>query len=180
MFASRFPADSLPSLSLSVDLAPGSHDRFMQIRDARAHLVAMLSQGGVTPGAITSTDVSTVVDVYRRFARIPTDDAAPAADDGDGVLAQFGTYSFRGYNEFSVDLTRQFMQSGNDARLWQLECTVYYAPSMANRALASGELWSFGMTLDEFFDHAAALPGWAWSLAGAEEPRKLVVAFSEV
>jgi hypothetical protein len=152
----------------------------MQIRDARAHLVAMLSQGGVTPGAITSTDLRTVVDVYRRFARIRTDDAAPAAEDGDGVLAQFGMYSFRGSNEFSVELTRQFIESGDGARLWQLNCTIYYAPSTANGAMASGALWSFGMTLDEFFDHAAALAGWAWALAGSEEPRELVVAFSEV
>lgn len=143
--------------------------------------MGLLAEVGVTPGAISSADVATIVDVYRRFSVIPADDAAPIAEDGDGVLAQFGTFSFRGNSEFSVDLTRQFVEAGgNDASMWQLECTVHYASSMSNRALASGNLWSFGMELDDFFRRAVNLPGWAWALAGTEGPRDLVVYLGEV
>ena len=81
-----------------------------------------------------------------------------AHEDGDGVLAQFGTYDFRGVREFSADLTRQFQESGDqDAPLWQRGCTIYWAPTPENSALASGHLWSFGMDLDDFFAEALTL-----------------------
>ena len=66
----------------------------MLIREAGARVMSMLADGGVTPAAVTAADVFTVVEVYRRFAAIPADDAAPVEEDGDGVLAQFGRYDF--------------------------------------------------------------------------------------
>jgi len=77
----------------------------MLIRDARARLLEMLADGGVTPGAATGADTRALVEVYRRFASIPADDAAPVDEDGDGILTQFGTYSFRGPREISADFT---------------------------------------------------------------------------
>ena len=68
----------------------------MLIREAEAGLLTMLADAGVAAGPIRSGDVGTIVEVFRRFAAIPADDAAPADEDGDGVLAQFGTYTFRG------------------------------------------------------------------------------------
>ncbi len=122
-----------------------------------------------------------VVEAFRWFASITVDDSAPAHEDGDGVLAQFGTYDFRSVREFSADLTRQFQESGDqDAPLWQLGCTIYWDPTPENSALASGHLWSFGMDLDDFFAEAVTLPGWAWALSGSQAPRDLVITFDEV
>lgn len=148
----------------------------MLIRDARARLAGMLADGGVPPDAVTAAGVSAIVGVYRRFAAIPADDAAPAGEDGDGILAQFGTHGFRGAREFSADLTRQFLEPGDeDAPMWQLSCTLYWDPSPETGALASGHVWSFGMALPAFFAEAAALPGWAWALNGSQAPRDLVI-----
>ena len=153
----------------------------MLIREAETRLVAMLAEAGVTPGAVTSADVRTIVEVYRRFAAIPVDDAAQADEDGDAVLAQFGTHDFRGVPEFSADLTRQMLAPGEeDSRMWQVSCTLRWDPNRETNALASGDLWSFGMTLDEFFGEVAALPGWAWALSGSQAPRDLAITLGEV
>jgi hypothetical protein len=153
----------------------------MLIREAGARLVSMLADCGVTPGAVTAADVRTIVEVYRRFAAIPANDAAPAGEDGDGVLAQFGTYDFRGVREFLADLTRQFREAGDeDAPLWQLSCTLYWEPSPETEAIASGDLWSLGMTLDAFFAAALALPGWAWALGSSQEPRDLMITLEQI
>ena len=80
---------------------------------------------------------------------MPAEDAAMPEDDGDAILAQFGTHDFRGHREFSADLTRQFAEAdGDPAPMWQLSCTLYWAPSPVTEVLASGHLWSFGQTLD--------------------------------
>ena len=148
----------------------------MLIRDSRARLVEMLADGGVTLGAVTGDETPALVEVYRRFAAIPADDAAPAEQDGDGILAEFGTYDFRGAREFSADFTRQFLGPGDeDWPMWQLHCTLYWDSGPETDALASGRLWSFGMALAAFFAEAVALPGWAWALSGSQAPRDLEV-----
>jgi len=153
----------------------------MLIRDARARLARMLADGGVPPGAMTGADARALVEIYRRFAAIPADDAAPASRDGDGTLAQFGTYGFRGALEFSAGFTRQFLGPGDeDPPMWQLNCTLYWDPSPETDALASGHLWSFGMTLTTFFAEAVTLPGWAWALSGSQPPQDLEVTLERV
>lgn len=132
----------------------------MRIGDARRRLLAMLAAAGVTPESVTFDDIPAVVDTFGRFAAIPAEDAAPADEDGDGVLAQFGTYSFRGPREFSADLTRQFIERGDqDAPIWQLSCSFHWEPTPEADALGSGEQWSFGMPLEEFLSEAVTLPG---------------------
>jgi hypothetical protein len=153
----------------------------MLICEAEAALLSMLADAGVASGPIGSGDVGTIVEVFRRFAAIAADDAAPADEDEDGVLAQFGTYTFRGTPEFDTDLTRQFVgQRQQDPPLWQLSCTVHWDPTPETAALAEGNLWSFGMSLDDFFAQAAALPGWAWALSGPATARDLEICFEEV
>lgn len=102
-------------------------------------------------------------------------------EDGDAVFAQFGTHDFRGVPEFSADLTRQLLAAGEaGSRMWQLSCTLHWDPNRETNALASGHLWSFGMTLEEFFGQVAALPGWAWALTGSQAPRDLATTLAEV
>jgi hypothetical protein len=152
----------------------------MMIRETAKVLTSMLDEAGVTPGAVTAADVRTIVEVFRRFAAVPVDDAAPPEDDGDGVLAQYGTFGFRGRDEFSADLTRQFIEPGDEQPMWQLSCTLHWTPSAATESLASGDLWSFGKSLDEFFAEVVALPGWAWALDCPVAPLDLEILLSEV
>ena len=153
----------------------------MLIREAEADLLTMLADVGVASGPITSGDVGTIVEVFRRFAAVPADEAAPVDEDGDGVLAQFGTYTFRGIPEFDTDLTRQFVgQRKQDPPLWRLSCTIHWDLTPETAALAEGNLWSFGMSPDDFFTRSAALPGWAWALSGTATPRDLEIRFEEV
>lgn len=153
----------------------------MLIREAGTRLASMLDDAGVNRSVVTAAGVWATVEVFRRFAAIPVDDAAPPEEDGDGVLAQFGTFDLRGRREFSADLTRQFIEAGSEgASIWQLSCTLHWTPSAQTEGLASGHLWSFGKPLDEFFAEAVALPGWAWALAGARAPRDLAITLGEI
>jgi hypothetical protein len=153
----------------------------MLIRAAKALLKSMLDDAGVNPSALTSADVRKVFGTFRRFATYPVEEVAPPDEDGDAVLAQFGTFDFRGGREFSADLTRQFAEAGVEhASTWQLSCTLYWSPSVATDILASGHLWSFGKTLDEFFTDAVVLPGWAWALDGVQAPQDLAITLDEI
>jgi hypothetical protein len=153
----------------------------MLIRDARARLTWMLADRGLTPGGTVGADPRAMIEVYRRFAAIPANDAAPADQDGDGTLAQFGTYEFRGTLEFSAGFTRQFLGPGDeDPPMWQLSCTLYWDSNPETDVLASGHLWSFGTTLTAFFAQAVTLPGWAWALSGSQRPQDLEVAMEQV
>ena len=153
----------------------------MLIHETRMLLASMLADAGVRPAVMSASDVRMTVEVFRRFAVVPVDEAAPPEEDGDGVLAQFGTFDVRGQREFLVDLTRQFTDAGDaDAPTWQLSCTLYWTPRAETEVLASGHLWSFGTTLDEFFAEAVVLPGWAWALASKQAPRDLAITLEKI
>jgi hypothetical protein len=140
----------------------------------------MLSAAGISPGK-SGANAQEVLRVWRRFAGIAVDDAAPTHEGGDGILAQFGTWRFRGPSEFSVDLTRQFIDGNDDnALMWQLSCTLYWEPDLETDSLGSGDVWSFGQDIDEFFEQAAMLPGWVWALTTSREPGDLCVEMSAV
>jgi hypothetical protein len=66
------------------------------IRATKAALESMLADARVNITAPVDADVRTAVEVFRRFAAFPIEDAAPAEEDGDGVLTQIGTHDFRG------------------------------------------------------------------------------------
>ncbi|MFK0005109.1 hypothetical protein [Paenarthrobacter sp. NPDC090522] len=116
-----------------------------------------------------------------QFAGVPATDTAPAEEDGDGVLAQFGPADHAGTTAFMVDLTRQFIEaSDEDPAMWQLSCAFLWPDSPATAALGGGSLWSFDMSLDEFSAAAAALPGWAWALETDQAPHHFAIAFEQV
>lgn len=153
----------------------------MLIREAKMRLEQILDEsraGAADHGALSA---GTVFEAFQRFACIPASDAGPVEHDGDGVLAQFGVFSLRGPQEFNVDLTRQFIEAGDDdAPMWQLACTFYWNATSETEALGSGHLWSFGMSLDQFFAAAARLPGWAWALEASEPPTDLEITLDMV
>jgi hypothetical protein len=141
----------------------------------------MLDDAGIDVIAPATPDVKAAVATFRQCAALPVEDAAPPEEDGDGVLAQFGTYDLPGQRQFSVDFTRQFITVGSeDLPMWQLSFTFFWASNEETDALASGHLWSFGRTLPEFFDEAVELPGWAWALRAPLAPRRLSLTLSQV
>ncbi|GAA0909627.1 hypothetical protein Vau01_075640 [Virgisporangium aurantiacum] len=115
----------------------------MLISETNPLLTSMLHHAGVRPGKAAAADVLTTVEVFRRFAAIPVDDAASPEDDGDGILAQYGTFDFDGVLEFWADLTRQFIEAEDEDVMWQLRCTLHWTPTVETEALGSGVLWSF-------------------------------------
>ena len=140
----------------------------------------MLADAGVTPGRIASEQIAVVIDVVSRFVLIPVEDAAPVDEDGDGVLAQHGTFTFRGPREFEADLTRQLIEvAEQDPEMWQLSCSLRWDPNDETDALGGGNVWSFGRPWDEFFTEAMHLPGWDWAMR-TQRPPTLDVAFGMV
>src|SRR5688572_4519749 len=103
----------------------------MVIGETRTLLASMLDDAGVNPSAVTAADVRTTVEVFRRFAALPVDEVAPPEEDGDGILAQFGTFDVRSQREFTADLTRQLRchADDQDTAMWQLSCTLHWASS---------------------------------------------------
>jgi hypothetical protein len=155
-------------------------DEVVLISETKPLLTSMLDRAGVRPGKAAAADVLTTVEVFQRFATVPVHDAASPEADGDGVLAQFGTFESDGVREFWADLTRQFIEADNEDVMWQLRCTLHWTPNAETEALGSGDLWSFGMPLDDFFAEALALPGWAWALAGVHAPRHLTIELGQI
>lgn len=153
----------------------------MLIRETRAVLESLLRNAGLNTAAPAAADIAATVEVFQRFASLTVDQTTPGDEDGDGVLAQFGTRDLGGHRRFEVDLTRQFIEAGgSDAAMWQLSCTLWWSSRPQTDALASGSLWSFGRGLDEFFEDAVALPGWAWALNTARRPEGLAIVLSGV
>jgi hypothetical protein len=159
-------------------VARAREDGIVLISETKSLLVSMLDHAAVLPGE--GADVLATVEVFRRFAAVPVDDAAAREEDGDGVLAQSGTFNFDGVREFWADLTRQFIKADDEDVMWQLRCTLRWIPSAETEALGSGVLWSFGRPLDDFFAEALALPGWVWALAGVRAPQHLTIELNQI
>lgn len=142
----------------------------------------MLRAAGVDPDAPALDDVVTTWEVYRRFAAEPVDGIAPDAE-ADGVLAQFGTFDWGAGPAFELDMTRQLAfedEDGEYDHMAQVTCTFRFPANDALTALSESNLWSFDLTLDEFFARALALPGFAKVATAGVEPTELEIAFGEV
>lgn len=151
----------------------------MRISDSETRLSAMLDD--VRWAKADRNPSRDVVDVFSRFARMPVTDAAPASEDGDGLLAEFGTYKVDDHDgEFQVSLTRQYIESREDAHMWQLSCSMYWANTPETASLGAGEVWSFGLDLRGFFAQMRRLPGWDWALRTPEAPVRRGLTFSLV
>jgi len=67
-------------------------------------------------------------------------DGADLDQDGDMLLYQWGVYSFGQPEAFQIDITRQFMVTGEDEP-HQLHCTCYFKPTDALRKINSSNQW---------------------------------------
>lgn len=88
--------------------------------------------------------------------------AIPGCDreqDGDMLLAQWGTYDFFGEPEYHFDVTRQFTVTAfEDGPMSQLQMTLRYTPRDDRRY--EGNLWSHSHpTLESFRQAVEEQPG---------------------
>ncbi|MEU9370577.1 hypothetical protein AB0D71_39140 [Streptomyces avermitilis] len=102
---------------------------------------------------------------YLRFGRRLFD--VPDTPDADGLLFQYGTYSFDGPATFTLELTRQFeiVDSHGDRDYYvQVHCELQYALTPVLQALGSFEWWFFrdaGDDLDEWAQGLSERAAWA-------------------
>ncbi|MGW5061213.1 hypothetical protein ACWEQ2_28500 [Streptomyces sp. NPDC004096] len=101
------------------------------------------------------------------------------APDADGLLFQYGTYSFDGPPTFTVDLTRQFAVSAHDGahdHYVQVHCEIRYGSEPALEALGSFHSWFFhgaGADLDEWARELTERS--AWTTLGKLRPTRIRV-----
>jgi hypothetical protein len=154
----------------------------MTSNQAATRLVELLKDAGVDFDRPRSTDVHRAWEAMRRFAAEPVDDVS-SLEDSDGLLAQYGTYDWGEGEHFELDMVRQFAfddDGGQYSHMTQLHCTFLFRPTHDVRALGADNLWSFGLTRDEFFARALALPGFRGIADTEEVPLALVVEYGEI
>jgi hypothetical protein len=113
-------------------------------------------------GRSTTTELTTRAAwlAFTRFGRQRFDTGL--APDSDGLLFQYGTYTFSGRPMFTVGFTRQFDISDEDGEhdhYVQVRCELHYAPEPALDGLGSFNSWFFhdsDADLDQWF---AAIEG---------------------
>jgi hypothetical protein len=146
---------------------------------AEGRLIALLREAGVDLDHPTQEHVATTWAVVRRFADEIIEDCEPRDQDGDGLLAQYGCY---GQPTFELDMTRQFIfvEDGEYDHMAQLSCTFEFDASDSLVAAGAESMWSFGMSMDAFFEAAMAMPGFRVVRESGEAPRALTIAYSDV
>jgi hypothetical protein len=161
----------------------------VHVDEAEGRLRDLLSAAGVTGARdssydriqpATKRDVVNAWSAFRQFAAEPVTGIDPDPE-GDGILAEYIVVDwFQGQGEhFVQSLTRQFAfvdEDGEYSHMAQLHCEFLYIPTPEARAAGERNLWSFGRSLDEFFDKALALPGFQYEA----EPVGLKVWYSDV
>jgi hypothetical protein len=151
--------------------------------DAPDRLRALLRAAGVNLHSPSADDVQRTWNVMQAFAAEPVEDAEPRDEDGDGILAQYGTYDWGDGEHFELDMTRQFSfadEDGEYSHMAQLQCTFQFEPTDELRALGDENLWSFELPLDEFFEQALAMPGFRGIRDLDVTPLRLVVDYNDV
>ncbi|MFE9125091.1 hypothetical protein ACFYOF_06655 [Streptomyces sp. NPDC007148] len=99
--------------------------------------------------------------------------------DADGLLFQYGVYSFDGPEAFSLDLTRQFEVLGEDGdhdHFVQVHCELIYEPVPALVALGDFTSWFFhdsGEDLGQWLEALTTRD--AWAAIREQRPVKLEV-----
>ncbi|MFD6282030.1 hypothetical protein ACFWFI_41710 [Streptomyces sp. NPDC060209] len=90
----------------------------------------------------------------------------PDTPDADGLLVQYGTYSFDGPPTFTLDLARQFEvvdSDGDHDHYVQVHCELRYGLAPALQALGSFDSWFFhdgGDDLDEWAEGVSERAVW--------------------
>src|SRR5262249_6468851 len=130
-----------------------------------------------------AADVERTWSVMRAFANETVEDADPPEEMGDGILAQYGVYDWGEGEHFELDMTRQVSFSDDEGEydhMAQLQCCFRYEPTPGLRAIKPANLWSFDMSLDEFFEQALAMSGYVYVRDLQLVPLRLVLDYGDV
>jgi hypothetical protein len=123
-------------------------------------------------------------ETFKQFARLPVEGMS-AADHSDGLLFQTGVYDWddgRG-PQFNFSMVRQYCfddEDGEYDHMEQVECLVLCDPTTELRALPREELWSFGMSPQQWFDSVEALTSFRGVVDAPLRPAELEVHLNEV
>jgi hypothetical protein len=127
-----------------------------------------LADRGIDPNSASSRLlIDAALDFYEQVPASGLADASQA----DMLLFQFGTYDWGDGDYFEVDITRQFIISGEegDDAISQLNCTLFYRPTDAFQSMGKGNRWcesregvadfkAFIVASDAYLRTAAASP----------------------
>jgi hypothetical protein len=127
------------------------------------------------PGANTTTEDAWLA--FVRFARLRFD--TPDSPDADGLLHQYGVFSFDGLPAFSLDLTRQFEvvdNVGEHDYYVQVHCELRYDLIPALTTLGTFQSWFFHDSGEDLDQWAEALTSRdAWAVIREHRPRTIKV-----
>jgi hypothetical protein len=149
------------------------------IDEAVGLLAAELRAGQQTTACLGVEDAW---EAFLRFGRQLLD--VSDVPDGDGLLFQYGTYSFDGPPAFMVDLVRQFEVSdvdGEHDHYVQLHCEIHFGPEPALEALGSFDSWFFhGAEADLEQWSQEVVEQSAWATVRAHAPTGIRVLWERV
>ena len=100
-----------------------------------------LSTAAGTP--VASMGAREAVDRMLEFYRDVRAENCVTDEEGDMLLCQWGLYDWGGGASFQFNLTRQFIEPGDEDNegMSQLSLTLHYAPTDVLLALSNGDLW---------------------------------------
>lgn len=127
-------------------------------QDAVGVFEGLLADRGLTRSTLGPSDAFVA---WLAFGEVPLRRAW--RPDGDGMLYQYGVYSFAGPPRFQLSLVRQFSVNGSDEFL-QFYCDLLFAPTQELAGLGRYEEWHFADENSELANWGAALaarPEWA-------------------
>ncbi|WP_329428103.1 hypothetical protein OG339_01500 [Streptosporangium sp. NBC_01495] len=132
--------------------------------------------------AITDLTTEDAWLAFIRFGRQRFDTAD--TPDADGLLYQYGTYSFDGPPTFALNLTRQFEindSEGDHDHYLQLHCELQYGFASSLRTLGSFASWFFHDTEDDLDQWTEALSNrTAWTIICQHRPAEIKIHWEQV
>ncbi|WP_406293519.1 hypothetical protein OG948_02775 [Embleya sp. NBC_00888] len=138
-------------------------------------MIVLQDEWRVQRGAVVDPTTAGAWSAFVRFGRCRFD--TPDTFDADGLLFQYGTYSFDGRPTFLLDLTRQFEandDSGDHDHYVQVHCELRYDLTASLSALGGFESWFFHDTDEDLDRWAEALTNRAaWNVLCAHKPAEI-------
>jgi hypothetical protein len=132
-------------------------DRGISIGDVPTRFRDLLRQAGLSADSL---DPDSARRTFRRFAD------APVLTASDGILYEFGTFTFGGERRFRVEFVRQFEtrdEAGEHDRYVQFRCALEYEPSPDLELLGAHAEWWFrgeAEPLTSWMDRIEQRPEW--------------------
>ena len=150
----------------------------MRPSESAAALRRFLAGRGIDIGTAT---LAQIVDAALDFYASATTAGLADTGDADMMLFQFGVYEWGEGEQFSFDLTRQFVIAGaeDDGAMSQLHCTAYYEPTATLRSIGRGNRWCHSQSELPGFK-AAVLASEAFQVAGSLTIRRRVIDWEPV